>query len=170
MTSSPDLSWVSSPSTRAITLSSLNPTTMPFLTPMTVPTSLVSKVWGLKLSREILSNIREHSPHFVVEAHDHDHVPEPHQHAGAERRVDRFRDRDVPARRRREDRVKPFFLRRAEGKRRRDVNHVGHELQALSVGASDLVDELIDEIVMDRLREGAREHATEDVRREADRL
>src|SRR2546428_11006433 len=190
MTSSPDLSWVSSPSTRAITFSSSKPTTMParslgkwticpqrqngspvmlamaFLTPMTVPISRVSKVWERNLSRETLSNIGEHPLHLGFETPVQNHVPQPDHHAGHDLPVDDLLDVDRPSHVRREDRVQPFALRLGERKRNGDFDRLGLELRSWPVGLPDLLDELVDQMRVDGLSHRGREDAPEDVRRQ----
>src|SRR5437667_10281564 len=194
MTSSPDLSWVSSPSTRAITFSSSKPTTMPsrslgkwticplrqngsptmlamaFLTPMTVPISRVSKVWGRNLSREILSNIGQHSLHLGFEAPVEDHVLQPDHHARHDLRIDGFVDVDWPAHARGKDRAQPFLLRLGEGKRNDDFDLVSIKLRSWPVGLPDLLDELIDQMLMDSLSHLGLQNAADYVRRQAHRL
>src|SRR5437879_9677312 len=84
---------------------------MAFLTSMTVPISRVSKVWGRNLSREILSNIGQHSLHLGFEAPVEDHVVQPDHHARHDLRIDGFVDADWPAHARGKDRAQPFLLR-----------------------------------------------------------
>src|SRR2546422_8426601 len=88
---------------------------MAFLTPMTVPISRVSKVWGRNLSREILSNIGQHSLHLGFEAPVEDHVLQPDHHARHDLLIDGFVDVDWPAHARGKDRAQPFLLRLGEG-------------------------------------------------------
>src|SRR2546427_6722810 len=143
---------------------------MAFLTPMTVPISRVSKVWGRNLSREILSNIGQHSLHLGFEAPIEDHVLQPDHHARHDLLIDGFVDVDWPAHARGKDRAQPFLLRLGEGKRNDDFDLVSIKLRSWPVGLPDLLDELIDQMLMDSLSHLGRQNAADDVRRQAHRL
>src|SRR3989442_1346884 len=140
---------------------------MAFLTPMTVPISRVSKVWGRNLSRETLSNIGQHPLHLGFETPVQNHVPQPDHHAGHDLPVDDLLDVDRPSHVRREDRVQPFALRLGERKRNGDFDRLGLELRSWPVGLPDLLDELVDQMRVDGLSHRGREDAPEDVRRQA---
>src|SRR2546426_12574029 len=125
---------------------------MAFLTPMTVPISRVSKVWGRNFSREILSNIVQHSLPLGFEAPVEAHVLQPDHHARHDLLIDGFVDVDWPAHARGKDRAQPFLLRLGEGKRNDDFDLVSIKLRSWPVGLPDLLDELIVQVLMDSLR------------------
>src|SRR5207244_2917775 len=112
---------------------------MAFLTSMTVPISRVSKVWGRNLSREIFSNIGQHSLHLGFEAPVQDHVVQPDHHARHDLRIDGFVDADRPAHARGKDRAQPFLLRLGERKRNDDFDFISINLWSWPVGLPDVI-------------------------------
>src|SRR2546422_11032468 len=111
---------------------------MAFLTPMTVPISRVSKVWGRNLSRETLSNIGQHPLHLGFETPVQNQVPQPDHHACHDLSVDDLLDVDRKSDARREDRVQPFALSLGEGERYLDFDRIGFELRSSPVGLHHL--------------------------------